>query len=305
MPTIAPKAISKFIKWKPLVVGLVLAFAMVNPLTMAKSFAATPSAATGWWQPTAGNIPWQWELNHEINLNSAADMGTNSKTYAGVSAPNPIVYDIDGFNNTTADVTALHSLGKKAICYVEVGAAENYRPDYSQFPASALGNAVLGYPYEKYVNINDSTVVSVIKNRINMCHQKGFDGVEPDIDDSYGFNTGFNLTLQDEVDYLTNLSNYAHSLGMAWGLKNGADSGSPVAFLSAMVPHVDFVVAEGPFDQNTSQYFYPLFNNANKAFFDAEYSSAPNSYCPISIADNMNAVLFSTSLDGSQRITCQ
>jgi len=46
--------------------------------------------------------------------------------------------------------------------YIEVGAAENYRPDYSQFPASALGNVLQGYSNERYLDIRSSAVVGVI-----------------------------------------------------------------------------------------------------------------------------------------------
>src|SRR5215472_12568274 len=173
-----------------------------------------------WWQPGTGDLPWQWELSHEIVTTSASDLGTGDTTYSGASAKAPAVYDIDGFDNTAADVSALHALGKKVICYIEVGAAENYRPDYGQFAAADLGSTVQGYPSEKYVNIKSASVVAIIEARIAMCAQKGFDGIEPDIDDSYTDTTGFTISEADDVAYLTALSAYAHSLGVAWGLKN-------------------------------------------------------------------------------------
>jgi hypothetical protein len=176
-----------------------------------------------WWRPGTAALPWQWELAHEIVTTSAADLGPGGNAYNGAPAAAPVVYDIDGFDNSASDVAALHALGKKVICYVEVGALENYRPDAAMFPAATQGMTVPGYASEKYLDINSATVVANIEARIMMCAQKGFDAVEPDIDDSYTDDTGFTISEAQNVAYLTTLSRYAHTLGLAWGLKNGGD----------------------------------------------------------------------------------
>jgi len=74
-------------------------------------------------------------------------------------------------------------MGMKVVCYIEVGAAENYRLDYSEFPAAALGTVMPGYSNEKYIDISNPAVVTIIKARIAMCASKGFDAIEPDIDE--------------------------------------------------------------------------------------------------------------------------
>ncbi|MBS2032691.1 MAG: endo alpha-1,4 polygalactosaminidase [Deltaproteobacteria bacterium] len=213
------------------------------------STGSSGSSTTGsaWWRPGTGTLPWQWELDHEIDTTNAQDMGTGDTSYTGAPALAPVVYDIDGFDNSAADVAALHALGLKAICYIEVGALENYRSDASQFPSNVQGHAVSGYPSEHYLDITSPTVVSLIEARIDLCAQKGFDGVEPDIDDSYTDSTGFNITEAANVSYLATLSDYAHRLGLAWGLKNGGDGGTPTQFVADMIPHVDFAVIEEPF----------------------------------------------------------
>ena len=265
-------------------------------------------APAGWWEPGTAVLPWQWELDHEIVTTSATDMGTGDTTASGSPATAPAVYDIDGFDNTAADVAALHALGKKVICYVEVGAAESYRPDYAQFPASALGSAVSGYPKEKYLDIRDAVVVSVIEARIAMCAQKGFDGIEPDIDDSYADTTGFPITQSDDVAYLTKLSTYAHSHGVAWGLKNGGDGGDPATFIPAVVPIIDFAVVEEPFYLKTIGSFEPALYGAGKAVFVAEYTNdttSASTFCPQALADHANAALFDVGLDAKVRAPCQ
>jgi hypothetical protein len=275
---------------------------------LAPDLALVDGATASWWRPGTGALPWQWELSHEIDVNSASDLGTGGTTYNGASAAAPVVYDIDGFDNTASDVAALHALGKKVICYIEVGALEAARSDAAKFPAAAQGNTVPNYPDEKYLDIKNSTVVDNIKARIDMCKQKGFDGIEPDIDDSYTDSTGFTISESDNVAYLTTLSSYARSLGLAWGLKNGGDGGAPAQFIPDVLPLVDFAVVEEPFFLKTIGLFEPMFDSAGKPLFVAEYTndtSSAGAFCPQALAAHVNAALFSVNLDASLRTPCQ
>jgi hypothetical protein len=259
---------------------------------------STPTPQPGGrWIPPTGNVPWQWEIDHPLNTASSSDMGTGVTTYTGAPAPNPVVYDIDGFDNPASTVSALHADGFHVICYIEVGAAENYRSDYSQFPAAALGNVMPGYSSERYVDITNATVVSIIENRIAMCAQKGFDAIEPDIDDSYTDNTGFPITMADDVNYNTVLASYAHSLGVSYGLKDGDDPD----YAAAMLPIVDFALDEQCFQYSTCGSFYPSFANAGRAVFEAEYSTATTKFCPAANTDGFNAARFNVNLNGGRQ----
>ncbi len=257
-----------------------------------------PSAApTGRWIPPLGNLPWQWEIDHPLDVTSASDMGTGTTAYVGAAAAHPVVYDIDGFDNPAATVAALHARGFHVICYIEVGAAENYRPDYSQMPASALGNVMQGYPDERYVDIRSSAVVRVIENRIAICRRKGFDAIEPDIDDSYTENTGFPLTMADDVAFNRTLADYAHGLGLSYGLKNGDDP----AYAAQMVSIVDFALDEQCFEYSTCGAFFPTFRDAGKAVFEVEYNIGTPSFCPRAVSYGFNAVRQNVNLnDGRQ-----
>ena len=64
-----------------------------------------------------------------------------------------------------------------------------------------------GYSAERYIDIRNPTVVSTIEARIQMCATKGFDAIEPDIDESYDSSTGFPLTKAIEESYMTTLAN--------------------------------------------------------------------------------------------------
>jgi hypothetical protein len=185
-----------------------------------------------------------------------------------------------------------------------VGAAENYRPDYGKFPKAALGDTVPSYPKERYLDIRNKAVLAVIKARIAMCAAKGFDAVEPDIDDSYSVTTGFPLTEAEQVGYDATLSRYAHSLGLAWGLKNGDDAG----FAHRMLPNVDFVLDEQCFQYSTCGAFSPAYPNADKLVLVVEYQDqggpAPRQYCPTALRERFAAVMFRSALDGTYRVTC-
>jgi len=47
-----------------------------------KFLSATPTSPpkggkTSWWKPGPGVLPWQWEIDHALDLSNATDMGTN------------------------------------------------------------------------------------------------------------------------------------------------------------------------------------------------------------------------------------
>src|SRR5947209_8239560 len=61
------------------------------------------AAPSGIWQP-AIDTSWQWQLTTPVDLSVDA-----------------AAYDIDLFDNDAGVVAALHALGRKAVCYVDVG----------------------------------------------------------------------------------------------------------------------------------------------------------------------------------------
>jgi hypothetical protein len=266
---------------------------------------ATGASEGGWWSPPLESA-WQWELDHPLNLASASDMGLGDHTFDGSAARAPTVFDIDGFDNSPATVAALHARGDHVICYVEVGAAERFRSDYGSFAAADLGTTVSGYPTERYLNINDPAVTTVIEHRISMCAAKGFDAIEPDIDDSYTHPTGFSISEADNVRFDATLARFAHHLGLGWGLKNGDNTDG---FAAHLLPSVDFELDEQCFEYGSCGTFSPSFRQAGKAVFEVEYidDGAPSqaSYCPRAIADGFNASLFDVALDARVRVPCR
>ncbi len=265
------------------------------------------AGAAGWWTPPLGSQPWQWELSHPLRLNNAKDMGTGDKLPDGQPAPAPAIYDIDGIINPAATVTALHALGKRVVCYVEVGAAGNYYTTadegvpvsyFSQLrSAGVFGARVSGYP-EYYLDIQSPVTVSVIESMIKQqCAAKGFDAVETDIDEEYGDHSGFPLTRSIEETYMTGLANYMHGLGLAWWIKNPDDTGD--GYASDMYPLADAVLTE-----QCHQYSSCALLSAyvgHKAVFNAEYRLKPSSFCASDDALGFNGAHFNVGLTGTRK----
>ena len=271
----------------------------------------TPSytAPTSWWTPPLGNLPWQWELDHALVLTKPGDMGTDDTLPDGSPAPAPVVYDVDGIDNSAATVSALHALGDHAVCYVEVGSAGNYYSAaaeglgtnyFTQFKlAGVLGKRLSSYP-EYFLNIDAPATLDIVEDMIaQQCYAKGFDAVETDLDETYDGNegaTGFTITRADEQTYLTTLADFMHSLGLGWIAKNLDDTGDD--FASAMEP-----VADGMLTEQCNQYDSCAALSSYvgvKAVFNAEYSVPTANFCASDDALGFNGAHFPVSLNGKR-----
>ena len=258
-------------------------------------------------------MPWQWEIDHPLDLSSATDMGTNDTLPDGSAAPAPVVYDIDGIENSAATVAALHAKGDHVICYIEVGTAGNYYSAadegiattyYAQYQAAGVfGNKLPGYP-EYFLNINSPATVSITEAMINQqCAAKGFDAVETDLDETYSGvdgSTGFSLSEADEVAYMTTLANYMHRDGLAWIIKNPDDTGDNYA--ATMEPLADGVLTEQCNQYGTCSALSSYFGH--KAIFNAEYNIPTSQFCANDDSLGINGVYFPVDLNGP-RSPCQ
>ncbi|GAA3076318.1 hypothetical protein GCM10020000_72120 [Streptomyces olivoverticillatus] len=162
----------------------------------------TPPPASGRWQPKPGTR-WQWQLDGTVDTS--------------VDVP---VYDIDGFENSAKIVAELHAHGRKVICYVNVGAWEDFRPDHGEFPKAVLGKKNKGWKGEKWLDIRRLDVLRpLMAARMDMCREKGFDAVEPDLTEGFRNGTGFPLTAADQLAFNKMIAKLAHDRGLAVGLK--------------------------------------------------------------------------------------
>lgn len=206
------------------------------------------------WQPRPG-VAWQWQLDGEVD--PTADVP---------------VYDIDGFENSAADVARLHRSGRKVICYINAGAWEDFRPDKDDFPRSVLG-ATNGWAGERWLDIRRLSVLRpIMERRVDMCRDKGFDAVEPDLVEGYGNDTGFPLTARDQLAYNRMIARIAHARGMSVGLKNDLPQ------IPQLLDDFDFAVNEECAQYGECERLSP-FIAAGKAVFHVEYKEPTSAFC--------------------------
>ncbi|CAM5665869.1 endo alpha-1,4 polygalactosaminidase [Streptomyces griseomycini] len=209
------------------------------------------------WRPRPG-LAWQWQLDGRVDP----------------SAEVP-VYDIDGFENTAADVARLHREGRKVICYVNVGAWEDFRPDRDAFPRSVLGRPD-GWRGERWLDIRRIPVLKpIMERRFDMCRDKGFDAVEPDLVEGYAHDTGFPLTAADQLRYNRMIADIAHRRGLSVGLKNDLPQ------IPQLVDDFDFAVNEECAQYGECADLTP-FIEAGKAVFHVEYAEPTGEFCAAS-----------------------
>ncbi len=203
---------------------------------------------------------------------------------------------MDGFSTSAATVRELHNRGRKVICYVEVGSAENFRSDYTAWPQEVLGKTN-GWEGERWVDIrNPEKLRPVIAARFDMCRDKGFDGIEPDLMDAFGNDTGFPITARHQLTFNRWVADLAHARGLSVGLKNDVEQ------VPQLVDHFEFAINEECAAYDECDGLKP-FIDAGKAVFHAEYAESPNAYCPMSKSLGLSSIGKELELDAA-RTTC-
>lgn len=178
---------------------------------------------------------------------------------------NAKVVFLDGFDTSKATVARYHREGVRVVCYINVGAWENWRSDKNKFPKRVLGNDYDGWAGERWLDIRKLSVLKpIMRARLNMCKSKGFDGVDPDNVNSYQNHTGFKIRRKHQLNYLRWLISEAHRRNLAIGLKNAP------GLVEVLVKRADFMVTESCFEQGWCSKTLP-FIKRRKAVFAVEY----------------------------------
>jgi hypothetical protein len=242
----------------------------------------------GIWAP---GMSWQWQLEGTIDTSLAVQ-----------------VYDVDLFETEQTVIDALHANGTKVICYFSAGTWEPNRPDGDQFPSGAIGNAMVDWPDEKYLDIRNATVRSIMAARMDLAKSKQCDAVEPDNVDGYAIDedgeddgefTGFQLTATDQLDYNMYLSLQAHDRNLSVGLKNDVDQ------ISELVDYFDWTLNEECFKFTECENLLP-FIQKGKAVFHVEYGARAKAdeICPQANTLNFDTLIKNLSLNAF-RISCR
>jgi hypothetical protein len=242
--------------------------------------AASSSSAPEQTPPCSGKgfpfpgTSWQWQLSGAIDTSLNVNM-----------------YDIDLFETPQHIIDELHAQGRVVVCYFSAGSWENWRPDASQFPATVLGNALEGWPDEKWLDIRQFDLLTpLIQARLDLAVQKKCDGVEPDNVEGYNNDSGFPLTYQDQLAYNIWLAKQAHTRNLSVGLKNDLEQ------IKDLVSYFDWALNEQCFQYDECEALLP-FVKACKAVFGVEYEGTPGALCPKANALNFDWLYKHMDLD--------
>lgn len=211
---------------------------------------AQPSAGAAGgnrWVPAAGE-------SYQIQYDGALDLDVRAK-----------IYDLDMFDTRPSIVAQLHKMGRRVMCYVDVGTWENWRPDAGQFPKKVLGKPDGHWKGERWLDIRARSILEpIMAHRLDRCKHKGFDGVDPDNLDGYQNNSGFPLTYQEQLTYDTWVARAAHARGLTADQKG--DNGQ----VKDLVNVYDFAVVEQCYAQGWCKQF-DVYTKSDRLVVDVEY----------------------------------
>ena len=133
----------------------------------------------------------------------------------------------------------IHARHAHAVCYVDAGSWENWRPDAARYPKSLLGKGN-GWPGERWLDIRHEGVLLPL---IDACVQRsvrrrGFDAVDFDNVEGYANTTGFPLTAGAQLS-----SAVPSPSSRTTGGRSGSEE-RPRASLTALRTSFDFAVNE-------------------------------------------------------------
>jgi len=213
------------------------------------------------------------------------------------------VFDIDLFDRDTETVAALHQRGRQVLCYLNAGAWEDWRPDQDDFPQVVLGDDYEGWPGEKWLDIRRIDLLApIMLARLDLCRDKGFEGVDADNLNGYQNDTGLPLTAGDQLAYNRWLATAAHTRGLLIGLKNDTEQAVELE------PYFDFAVTESCLAEGWCEETAPFLDVA-KPVFAIEYTDVVSGnefqqqLCPEAAQSGISAVLKERLLD-AWRLGC-
>jgi len=244
-----------------------------DELVPKKELAVTDSER---WQPVPG-LDWQVQFTTPIEVIPGID-----------------VYDLDLFDTSAEDVATLHARGVKVVCYINMGAREDWRPDAQSFPDEVIGRIYAGWPGERWLDIRQMDLLApILSARLDLCAEKGFDGVEPDNLDGYTNPTGFDISYEDQLVFNRWVADQAHARGLAVGLKNDPDQ------VVDLVDWFDWALLENCLAEGWCEQLKP-FVHKGKPVVMIEYSYRNASLaemCPLADALGFDAMIKDRALN--------
>jgi hypothetical protein len=208
------------------------------------------------------------------------------------------LFYLDADFTEPAALETVRARGAHYVCYLSAGSFEPWREDAGEFPARVLGLALPDYQREQWLDIRDETVRELMARRVEALALKGCEGILPSSLAVHAADTGFDLTLDDALDYAGWLATRIHLAGMSAGL------GAPLELTSALAGDFDWGLAVDCLDPSGCAAFQPFTAQA-KPVLHVEFGDAATApaLCRAAQAAGFDALIKRESFDGF-RIAC-
>ena len=159
------------------------------------------------------------------------------------------------------------------VCYVNVGAWEDWRADADLFPKEVIGKGYPNLPGAHWLNASkQNEFFHLMESRIKVCADKGFLGVDADNVDGWKHDTGFRITDQEEARYIERLSATAHNQGLAFSLRNNLEQ------IDHLIGNIDMAIVEDCHGGEACKHWSTVLGDG-KAVFVIEYSDESFAQC--------------------------
>jgi len=161
-----------------------------------------------------------------------------------------------------------------------------------------VGNALVDYPDERWVDGRNQEVRSLMAARLQLASVSGCDAISLSSLQAHGEDSGFALTRADELDYARWLIAECHERGLSAGVSTSED------LVAALAADADWGSAAECLVDDDCQAWQP-FVAANKAVFMIEYGTSTDapSLCPEAARLGYSLVIKRRALDAF-RVGC-
>jgi hypothetical protein len=198
-----------------------------------------------------------------------------------------------------ADLQRLRASGRHYFCYLSAGSVESYRDDADEFPPEAVGNQLASFEQERWLDVRDARVRELMARRVTVLRESGCAGVPPSSLAVHAADTGFELELDDTLDYARWLAERIHAAGMSAGLQG------PAALTEQLWPTFDFGLAVDCLEASGCAAF-DVFEQSGKPVLHVEFGdqeSAPG-ICMSAQALGFEPLITDPGFRGS-RVACR
>jgi cysteinyl-tRNA synthetase, unknown class len=136
--------------------------------------------------PALAQKPWSEVASFVYQLTDYQD---NKLDQIAASKFDLAVIDLarDGHDDyfTAEEIAQVRQSGKFVLAYFEIGAIEDYRPEWKLIPDDLKVGSVSGWPKEQYVRFWDERWWPVVQSRVDQALAAGFDGAYLDLVTAY------------------------------------------------------------------------------------------------------------------------